>query len=161
MKLKNILDQMNVESYVPMRYIEKTINGRKQRAVEPAIHNLLFVHASRDFLQSLKNRLEESVPMRYIMDKSDRKPIIVPQKQMEDFIKVTSTSEEEIIYLENPDFAAKVGEKVRITGGVFEGVEGKILRIKNNKKIVVAIEGIAAVAIAFVPSRLIEIISNV
>lgn len=156
LKLKSILDSLGVESYLPMKYVEKVVGNHKQRSLEPAIHNLLFVHASRDFLQSAKTRLERSVPFRYIMDKSDKKPLSVPQKQMEDFIRVTSTESEELIYLENPSFASKVGETVIIKYGVFEGVEGKILRIKNNRKVVVEIEGLAAVAIAYIPSLFIQ-----
>lgn len=36
-------------------------------------------------------------------------------------------------------------------GGAFEGVEGVIRRVKRCKRVVVELDGIASVAIAFVP----------
>jgi transcription antitermination factor NusG len=47
---------------------------------------------------------------------------------------------------------------VRITGGPFKDVEGVVKRIKKNKSVVVQIEGIAAVAIAFVPANYLTLI---
>ena len=47
---------------------------------------------------------------------------------------------------------------MRITGGVFEGVEGQLMRVKNSrgKRVVVKIDGITAVATASIPSALVE-----
>ena len=41
---------------------------------------------------------------------------------------------------------------MRIMGGAFEGVEGVIRRVKRCKRVVVELEGVASVAIAFVPA---------
>ena len=152
MKLKEVLDSLNIENYIPMRRSDKVVNGQKKRILQPAIHNLVFIRTSHSVIQSLKERLEEYAPMRYIMDKTKRSPLTVPEKQMNDFIKVTSMDEDKFFYIENREFAAKVGERVRITDGILSGVEGKILRIKNNKKVVVSIDDVAAAAILFVPT---------
>ena len=48
--------------------------------------------------------------------------------------------------------ALKPGRHVLITDGDFKGAEGVIKRIKKRQCVVVQIEGIAAVAITFVPS---------
>lgn len=156
MKLKAVLDDLGIESYIPMQWAEKEVKGQRKTIEIPIIHNLIFIHTSRSIIQTLKTKVEESTPMRYFMDKSEKKPLVVPQKQMEDFIKVTTNREKEFFYLENADFAAKPGERVRIKSGIFEGVEGKILRIHNNKKVVVSIEGVAAVAISYIPTNMIE-----
>ena len=156
MKLKAVLDDLGIENYIPMKWVEKVFRGKKKSVQLPAIHNLIFIHTSKSIIQQLKNRLEDSTPMRYLMNKAENRPLVVPQKQMEDFIKVTSSNENDFFYLENPDFAAKPGERVRITCGIFKGIEGKILRIHNNKKVVVSIEGVAAVAISYIPTAMIE-----
>jgi hypothetical protein len=43
-----------------------------------------------------------------------------------------------------------------IMGGKFEGVEGVIRRVKRCKRVVVELQGVASVAIAFVPPALLR-----
>ena len=50
----------------------------------------------------------------------------------------------------------KKGDKVRITGGIFSGVEGVFVRVKGDRRVVVSIQGIMAVATAFIHPSLIE-----
>ena len=56
------------------------------------------------------------------------------------------------MYLKCTNFLEKVGQRVKVTNGYFAGVEGVIKRIKNNRRVVVQINVVAAVAIAHVPS---------
>lgn len=149
-KLKAILDARCIESFIPMQRITTKQDGRIKHKYTPAIHNLIFINSSKSVIDQIKQEIESTTPMRFIMDKSNNKPIIIPQKQMEDFVRVSNGYQDELIYLNDTDLSMKKGERVRINQGVFEGVEGKILRIKGNKRVVVSIEGIAAVAIMFV-----------
>ena len=48
------------------------------------------------------------------------------------------------------------GKQVKITGGIFEGVTGVIRRVKRCKRVVVELQGIASVAIAFVPAVMLK-----
>ncbi len=43
MKVKEYLDKEHIESFIPMRYVEKECQGKKTRQLVPAIHNLLFI----------------------------------------------------------------------------------------------------------------------
>lgn len=50
------------------------------------------------------------------------------------------------------------GDRVRITGGVFEGVEGIFVRVKGDRRVVVSIQGVMAVATTFIhPSLIVPI----
>lgn len=63
-----------------------------------------------------------------------------------------------ILYLSPSDPELAKGDRVRILGGPFAGVEGRFVRIKQarERRVVVLIEGIAAVATTSVPSVLVE-----
>lgn len=50
----------------------------------------------------------------------------------------------------------KKGERVRVTGGLFEGVEGEFVRVKGDRRVVVSIQGVMAIATAFIHPSLIE-----
>ena len=49
---------------------------------------------------------------------------------------------------------------VRIVGGVFEGVEGVVIRVKGDRRVSVCIKGIMAVATAYIHPSLIELIPD-
>lgn len=82
-----------------------------------------------------------------------REIIRVPDRQMEDFMRVASIDDDRVMFLDYNDFVAGPGRRVKVTEGFFAGVEGTVKRIKNNRHVVVQIEGVAAVAIAYVPAK--------
>lgn len=158
MKIKTLLDEMGVETFLPMHWeMVETKNGGKKRMLLPAIHNLIFVKSTQEFLTELKMSREEFAPMRYIMKRplsNDEKGEImfVPDRQMENFMQVASVQDDRVIFLDNNDFINKIGQRVKVVDGYFSGVEGVVKRINRNKRVVVQLEGVAAVAIAFVPA---------
>ena len=80
----------------------------------------------------------------------------VADKEMENFIRVASRTDDSVMFLDADTVVGKEGKRVEIMGGVFEGVSGVIRRVKRCKRVVVELEGIASVAIAFVPAVLLK-----
>ncbi|MBQ9576814.1 MAG: UpxY family transcription antiterminator [Muribaculaceae bacterium] len=164
LKIKGLLDELQIENFVPMRYDYVQTRSGKKKMMIPAIRNLIFVKSSRETLTRLKMSNAGFEPMRYMTRKSltdGRNEIIyVPDKQMDNFMRVASIPDDRIIVLDNADFINKVGKRVEITEGYFAGVEGVIKRIKRNKHVVVQIDGVAAVAIAFVPASCLSFIDK-
>lgn len=158
LKIKECLDNLKVESYVPMHYELVDVKNQRQLMRVPAIHNLIFVRSTQEALTNLKMTRLELEPLRYMMRPSDdgnsRQEIIrIPNKQMEDFIRVSSAEDDRVIFLKYSNYLAKPGQRVKVTQGHFAGVEGVIKRINNNKRVVVQIDGVAAVAITYVPTE--------
>lgn len=158
--LKEHLESIGIKCYIPMHYQTVGRDEHKKRKLVPIIHNLVFVYSTREQLDSLKKELEYRLPMRYIMERETRQPIIVPDKQMQDFITVADTYNEQVIYLDPGELKLKKGSRVRITEGIFCGVEGKLLRIKGDRRVVVSIEGIMAVATTFIHPSMLEVIPD-
>lgn len=164
MKIKGLLDSLGVENFLPMHYeVVETKTGGKKRVLVPAIHNLIFVRSTQEFLTNLKMSNEGFAPMRYIMkrpvSKDDKSEIItVPDWQMNNFMRVASVQDDRVMFLDNNAYINKIGQRVKVIEGYFSGVEGVVKRINKNKRVVVQLEGLAAVAIAFVPARHLSII---
>ncbi|CCZ47239.1 MAG TPA: UpxY family transcription antiterminator [Mediterranea massiliensis] len=159
--LKSWLDEQGTVNFVPMRYELVEKEGRKSRKLVPAVHNLVFVHTSRRGLESLCSHPELPVPVRYFYSRETRRPLVIPDNQMQNFIAVAGNYEESVLYLDPVDLQLSKGTRVRITGGVFEGVEGVFIRVRHDRRVVVCIEGITAVATTFVPPSLVEPIGSV
>ena len=155
MKIKGGLDALGIENYIPMKL--QLVDYRW--TLMPAIENLVFIHTSYDELSNLKRSREEFLPLRYIMhpvmengmERSEA--IIVPDRQMADFIRVSSVHDERVFYMNNLDYACKPGDYVQITDGVFAGVKGVVKRVQKNECVVVPIKDIAAIAIQNLPRK--------
>ena len=90
------------------------------------------------------------------MNRETREPLVVPDKQMYSFIAVAGAYDEQVVFLDSNVVSLRKGDRVRITGGIFAGVEGVFIRIKGDRRVVVSIEGVMAVATAFIHPSLIE-----
>ena len=88
-----------------------------------------------------------------------RKIQTVPERQMKNFIAIAGTEDERVMFLNPEEVDLSKGDKVRVLGGPFEGVEGHFMRVingKREKRVVVKITGVAAIATASLPVSLVE-----
>ena len=160
MKVKAELDRLEIENFIPMKY--KVVNADTDnpcRELVPAINNLIFVHSTKERISELKASNEVLEPLRYMIDQTALEPhtiMTVPDKQMENFMRVASVTDDSVMFLDETTIVGKEGKRVQIMGGAFEGVTGVIRRVKRCKRVVVELEGIASVAIAFVPAGLLK-----
>ena len=162
-KVKAELDRLEIENFVPMTCkLVCADNGNPHRELVPAINNLIFVRSTQGRISELKTSNEVLEPLRYMMDHTAEKAheiMTVPDRQMENFMCVASMTDDSVMFLDENTIVGKEGKRVKIMGGMFEGVEGVIRRVKRCKRVVVALDGIASVAIAYVPAGLLMEVS--
>jgi transcription antitermination factor NusG len=164
LKVKAELDRLEIENFLPMMYkLVDADTENPHREMVPAINNLIFVRSSKDRISSLKSTNAVLQTLRYIMDRTVQQAhtiMTVPDAQMQNFMRVASKTDDSVMFLNDETVVGKEGKRVLITGGVFDGVTGVIRRVKRCKRVVVEIEGVASVAIAFVPAVLLKEIEN-
>ena len=160
LKVKGELDRLGIGCFVPMtqRLVESGKDGEAElrRELVPAISNLIFVRSTQERLSELKRTNEVLEPLRYMMDRTAERAheiMTVPDRQMENFLRVARKTDESVMFLDENTIVGKEGKRVRIIGGAFEGVEGVIRRVKRCKRVVVEIEDVMSVAIAHVPTE--------
>jgi len=159
--VKAELDRLSIRNFVPMQCKAVMRGERLVKKLVPSVHNLIFIYIEPSRMREFKS--STSLPIRYIMrpePNGRRVPITVPVKQMESFIAVAGTQDERLLYLspEPGDFAE--GDRVRILGGPFEGAEGVFVRVKGDRRVVVSIEGVVAVATTYIHPSLLEKIQD-
>lgn len=152
-----LLEAENLDCFVPMQYKISIKKGKKVRILVPVIHNLIFVHACPSDLKRVKSKV---FYLQYITDTRSGQKIIVPDNQMQRFIAVAGTYNDHLLYFQPEELNLSKGTKVRITGGEFEGQEGIFLKVKGarDRRVVVEIQGVIAVAMTTLHPDLIEII---
>lgn len=155
-----------LEAFVPMRRTRRRdAQGKFRYDEKVAINNYIFVHTTYNRLMALKKEypfdLEYSLLHRDVYEQGEkigRAPVIVPRNQMLNFIAVAGNQKERVQFLDVEKLDWEAGQRVRIIGGTFAGVEGIYLRTtkKHERRVVVKLDGIAAVATTALPSVLVE-----
>ncbi len=171
LKVKELLRELGqIEAFVPMRRTRRRDKqGRFCYDVKVALNNYVFVHTSYKRLMQLKAahpyKLDFNFMLRDVyegMKRVGRTPVIVPRQQMQNFIAIAGNQVERVQFLEAQKINWKAGQRVRVVAGPFEGVEGIYLSTsrKHERRVVVQLEGIAAVATTALPAVLVEKIED-
>ena len=150
-KIKQRLDSMGIENFIPFQQIARKIHGVDKLIEVPVIPNLVFIHTTLKTCMSLIQ--EYAFDMRYLRDRETGNVLIVPDKQMNDFMFLLDFSKE-MVEVVNENL--KKGDKVRVIKGDFAGIEGELIRVKGHKRVVVRLEGVVSLATAYIPGSFLE-----
>lgn len=150
LKVQAALQERGVRTFIPMMCREKKL--------VPAVSGLVFALATREALDSYIRSFGDARPVNYYWDRTANAPLTVPSKAMEDFIAVASSLEEDLIYLTEISDKLREGQTVKVKEGPFKGVEGKIVRIRKSRRVMVELPGMLAVASTYVSPAELEII---
>lgn len=142
------LTEQNIQCFIPMKYKVIVKDERRQHILVPAIHNIVFVNSIRALLDDYIVQKGGFYSVQYMRDLVTNEPIIIPQQQMINFMLVTGTHLDNLIYLNDNFEKFTHHEKVQVTGGILEGMEGHVVRIRKDRKVVVSIYGVVAVAVS-------------
>lgn len=156
MNVGHYLKARGAEVFIPMHYVDIKRGGVMRKVLEPVVRNIVFVRTTRNLLDIAKEELEPKWAIRLFMNHATKEPIIIPEEQMRSFIAVAGTYDEQLLYLGSEELEYKVGDKVRIIAGPFQGAQGRLLRIKGHKRLVVEIENVMAVATTYIPAQMVE-----
>lgn len=159
--IETYFKERQVESYFPCVKTVVVHKGVKKKVRRPVINSLMFFRSTEHEAVGYQKELTDRVIL-YTSIHCDKKiPAAIPEHEMKVFMLVTSTEEEGLDYFGEDASVFHKGEHVRVTGGMFEGAEGYIRRIKGNRRLVVAIQGICAVATTYIPQCFLEKIEDV
>ncbi len=150
-KVKSLLEKLNVEHFLPLRKTLSERNGKKVHVVKPLVSNLVFIHT--DFKTALSLVNDSRLPMSYMIDHVTKSLLVVPDKQMQDFMFLLDFSEE-AVQVSNENL--RRGDRVRVIKGEFAGIEGELVRIKGHKRVVVRLEGLFSLATTYIPGSFLE-----
>lgn len=159
--------ETDVESFLPLERFER-MTGQKNRtrkiSERPVVRNLLFVNATRSKMHELKQRYNTMLQFKMKpLQGGGFIPIIVPDKQMEDFRRLYDHVDKSALQFFSPEDLDKLNlrpnARVRIEDGLFAGIEGYYQQVKGakGKRFIVKIEGFMACAAFLTECRFISI----
>lgn len=155
----------NVETYLPMHYVVKIVNGNRKLIKEPLLPNIIFAYMTREkTYEFVKKPALTASWIKYYTDKTKpvepetgkNPPVIIPDNEMTNFIKLTSVNSEHIMVLPPKRCHFKKDDLVRIIEGPFTGVVGRVGRAAGQQRVFVVLEGLCNVATAYIPNDFIQ-----
>lgn len=158
LKVQERLNKLEIRSFVPMMTVREEEGGKIFRRQVPAVGNLIFVQASRKDIEEYMLSEGDRRMTHFIWDKVTRQPIVIPEKQIEDFIRISTESSDDAIYLSKVSEKLRGGMKVKVRRGPFVGVTGTVVRLRKSRRILVELPGVLAVASAYVPIEDLEVL---
>lgn len=162
---KDWLAEMDIKTYLPMHYTEKEIGGKKKRLQEPLIPNLLFAQTTEEKLDlALASPANAYLSYYYNHFRTNadgtNPPLAIPDKQMDNFIRLTSIDSDHILFVDRSQCHFKNGDHVIVTDGDFRGIEGRIARVARQQRVVVELDGIGCITTAYIPKAFLKVKST-
>ena len=157
LRVKAFFDRLDINNFVPMQWaIIKNENGNPSRKLIPAIVNLIVIQAYEGQLTELKEMYaDELYNVEYRRDQLHNgkwsAPITVPDREMNSFMGVVTDNEDSLTYIDSDVLEGKKGRNVRVVAGQFKGAEGMLMRIDNNRHVVVQLHGLCSVKLNHIP----------
>ncbi len=156
-EIERILSQEGCESYIPCRKVIVERGETKKEERKTLIPSLMFFRATEQYACDLQSRLVDKIMLYSYLDRNNvRHPSPVPEHEMRMFMLVTSAGDDGLEYFPEEYMRYKVGEKVRVTGGIFKGAEGFVKRIKHNRRLTVTLTGVCMVATSYIEPFFLE-----
>ena len=163
LKVRDRLNESGIRTFVPMMWRRCPVKpgmttGNPSRRLVPAVGNLCFAYSTRAELEDFIRGYGETSPVHFYFFLTANKPLTVPEKAMNDFIAVSSTLDEDLIYITEITSKLREGQTVKVKEGPFKGIEGKVVRIRKSRRILVELPGMLAVATTYIQPEYLEII---
>ena len=142
-----------------VRYFQRTDRQKVRHQETPTISGLVFFQGRPEEIQEYLSR--HFLYTYLCKDCSTGRVAVIPDSQMRPFMRVSETSPERIRFLLHPfHYYARNRILLRITTGDLAGLEGYVIRIDRDRRLVMEIGGIS-VAIAGVHAEKFEEVESV
>ncbi len=137
---------------------ERLVEDKVEYFIPDVVASLAFFRVEEEYLKKFEQ--DNFGRFRIYRDPFTHKPTPIPEKEMEVFVFVCSAGSQGLTYLGDDKPEYHCGDLVRVTEGPFRGAEGHIKRIKKDRRLVVSIRGIAAVATTYIHPQFLEVVKQ-
>lgn len=151
-----------VYTYIAKRHVKRRVGDKTRLQMESLIPNMVFAYTSIEQAKELVRYTPELSYLEFYYNRLDRNadgfnpPLVIPEHEMENFVLATRSHNEHILLVAPGRCHYRSGDRVRVTEGVFNGVEGRVARVAGQQRVVIQLSGIGLVTTAYVPTAFLE-----
>ena len=157
-KANDYLVSQGVKTYYPTIKAFKMVNNKRKKVTQSCMLNIFFAHGTED---ELKTYVYDNVNLPYLRFYCRRvgiggdfkyEPLIVPDYQLENLRKVLADQSGGLVIVPDDEHKFDKGATVRVTGGTFKGVVGKVARYCGHQRVASVVDGLLTSATTYIPS---------
>ena len=154
--LFKFLDQKSIPYYSVSTAAEDTAGEESIKKEYDSIKNLIFIKPFEPVNQFLdKLKIESGIVLIPYMDCMTREVAKVENEEMLRFIKLSKNNPDSIEILKDNFEKFSDKPRVRVKSGPYEGLEGRLVRIRRDRKVVISL-GNSAISISGIEFSLLE-----
>ena len=153
-------------AYLPTINVHKEVDGKHVTKRESRIPNILFAYGTLQEIQRFvyDNKNLPYLRFYYSQERFNgnivRRPLIVPERQMESLRILCAIDDGNIALVPQTDTHFHKGQEVRITQGRFAGITGRVARYQGQQRVAVIIDGLITIATAYIPTAFLELVND-
>ncbi|MGM9707521.1 MAG: UpxY family transcription antiterminator [Prevotella sp.] len=161
-KANDYLVSQGVKTYYPTIKAFKMVNNKRKKVTQSCMLNIFFAHGTED---ELKTYVYDNVNLPYLRFYCRRvgiggdvkyEPLIVPNYQLENLRKVLADQSGGLVIVPDDEHKFDKGATVRVIGGSFKGVVGKVARYCGHQRVAIVVDGLLTIATTYIPSAYLE-----
>ena len=161
-KANDYLVSQGVETYYPTIKAFVMVKGKRKKVTKSYLLNILFAYGTED---GLKKHVYDNVNLPYLRFYYGREtvdgevlhtPLIVPNYQIDNLRTVLADQSGELVVVPDGERKFDKGAKVRVIGGTFKGIVGKVARYCGQQRVAIVVDGLLTIATTYIPSAYLE-----
>ena len=161
-KANDYLVSQGVETYYPTIKAFVMVNGKRKKITKSYLLNILFAFGTEN---KLKAYVYDNINLPYLRFYYRREtvgrevlrtPLIVPDYQLDNLRKVLADQSGDLVVVPDGEHKFDKGAKVRVIGGSFKGIVGKVARYCGHQRVAIVVDGLLTIATTYIPSAYLE-----
>ena len=154
-KVGDVLKLLSVDYFLPEQEVVREWSDRRKKVRRLVIPRMIFVRTTEHRRRTLLGDVPGLV--RFMSRGGTFNPVIVPDSQMDVFIKMLTQSDEPVALASEPLIP---GDHVRVVGGPLDGVECELVDILGNKCIALRLGSIGTATMRISLASVVKIEEN-
>lgn len=152
--LQENLERHGIDYYIPVQLTGQLQGDRMVEKQESVLSNLIFIQADENIQEIIRMVDGLKSPYKNI---TTGQPAKITDAELQRFRRVLEARSLHAEFLPDGYRRFEGCPKVRVRAGMFEGLEGRVFRIRHDRKLIINIDNMA-VAISGIHHSLLEII---
>ena len=152
--LRENLEKAGISYYFPIQKTETLEGDRMVEKEEMVLPNLVFIQTGRNIADVISETDGLKAPYKNL---ATGLPAIVTEKELDRFKQVLEARSLHAEFLPDAYRRFENCPKVRVKAGDFAGLEGRVFRIRHDRKLIISLDSMS-VAISGIHHTLLEVI---
>lgn len=154
--LKENLEKVGIPYFIPTQVVEQMEGDRMVEKTETVLTNLIFIQTDDDIMPLIQKIDGLKTPF---INHATGKPATVSDDELQRFKRVLEAKSIHAEFLPDAYRRFENCPRVRVKAGDFEGFEGRVFRIRHDRKLIISLDNMA-IAISGIHHTLLEVVHS-